>query len=129
LRSGTPGGFGAPAAPQPPVALVRNDKNHKITGDQSVVRSGNEIRVVTERDQVALSVSEMNKDSWLVLELPGFANADTGTELDSIDAVRASNETAYFKGDNALWVKLIVPADPEPPVRPTLMQTSITVSR
>jgi cell migration-inducing and hyaluronan-binding protein len=71
----------------------------------------------------------MNKDSWLVFELPGFAKADAGKEQGSIDALRAANETSYFKSEDALWVKLVVPADPEPPVRPTLMQTSVTVSR
>jgi cell migration-inducing and hyaluronan-binding protein len=93
------------------------------------VRSGSELRVVTERPEVALSVSEMNKDSWLVFELPGFASVDSGTQQDSIDALRGAKETSYFKGEDALWVKLVVPADPEPPVRPTLMQTSVTVSR
>jgi hypothetical protein len=61
--------------------------------------------------------------------VPGFAKATTGKELSSMDALRKATETAYFKGENALWVKLIVPADPEPPIRPTIMQTSITVSR
>jgi hypothetical protein len=119
----------APRPPEVPVALVRNGKEHQLTGSQSTVRSGSELRVVTERPEVALSVSEMNKDSWLVFELPGFAKADAGKEQGSIDALRAANETSYFKSEDALWVKLVVPADPEPPVRPTLMQTSVTVSR
>jgi hypothetical protein len=119
----------APRPPEVPVALVRNGKEHQLTGNQSTVRSGSEIQVVTERPEVALSVSEMNKDSWLVFELPGFTNADAGTQLDSIAALREANETSYFRAEDALWVKLVVPADPEPPVRPTLMQTSITVSR
>jgi cell migration-inducing and hyaluronan-binding protein len=71
----------------------------------------------------------MSKDSWVIFELPGFANADGGTELDSIDALHKANETAYFRGENALWVKLVVPEDPELPIRPTLIQASITVSR
>jgi len=74
-------------------------------------------------------LSEMNKDSWVVFELPGFTNAASGKQQDSLDALRKASETSYYKGDNALWVKLIVPADPEPPVRPTLMQASINVSR
>jgi hypothetical protein len=120
----------APARPpEQPIALVRNGKDFKITGNQSTVRAGTEIRVKTERREVALSLSEMNKDSWVVFELPGFANAASGTKQDSLDALRKASETSYFKGDNALWVKLIVPADPEPPVRPTLMQASINVSR
>ena len=46
-----------------------------------------------------------------------------------MDALRKASETSYFKDKDALWVKLIVPQDPEPPIRPTVMQTSITVSR
>ena len=68
----------------------------------------------------------MNKDSWVMFELPGFANAASGTKQDSLDALRKASETSYFKDKDALWVKLVVPADPEPPVRPTLMQASIT---
>ena len=109
--------------------LARNDKQYRITGNQSTVRAGTEIQVLTEREQVALGLSEMSKDSWLIFELPGFTKADTGTELDSIDALREAKDTAYFSGENALWVKLVVPADPEPPVRPTLIQAAITVSR
>ena len=136
LYARTPGAAGgiraalaAPRAPEIPIALARNDKQHTLTGNQSTVRSGSEIQVVTERPEIALSVSEMNKDSWLIFELPGFASADAGMEQDSIDALRGAKETSYFKDDDALWVKLVVPADPEPPVRPTLMQTSITVKR
>jgi cell migration-inducing and hyaluronan-binding protein len=120
---------GAPAAPQLPVVLSRNGKDFKITGNQSTVRSGIDIRVKTERPEVNLSLSEMNKDSWIVFELPGFANAASGTRLDSMDALRKASETSYFKGEDALWVKLVVPADPAPPVRPTISQASIRVSR
>ena len=93
------------------------------------MRAGTEILVKTDRDEVALSVSEMDKDSWLIFELPGFTYADAGTELDSIDALRKASETAYFRGEDALWVKLVVPEDPQLPIRPTLMQAGITVSR
>jgi cell migration-inducing and hyaluronan-binding protein len=120
----------APARPpEPPIAVARNGKDFKITGNQSVVRSGNEIRVNTERRELSLALSEMNKDSWVLFELPGFANAASGTKQDSLDALRTARETSYFRGRDALWVKLVVPADPEPPVRPTIMQASINVSR
>ena len=120
----------APArAPEQPIAVVRNGKDYKITGNQSTVRSGNEIRVKTERREISLALSEMNKDSWVLFELPGFATAASGTPQDSLEALRKANETSYFKGKDALWVKLVVPADPEPPVRPTIMQASINVSR
>jgi len=93
------------------------------------VRVGTEIQVLTERPEVSLSVSEMDKDSWLIFELPGFANAASGTELDSMDALRRASETSYFRGEDALWVKLVVPMDPELPIRPTVILESITVSR
>jgi cell migration-inducing and hyaluronan-binding protein len=128
-RGAAPARAGAGAPPEQPVALVRNGKEFHITGNQSTVRAGTEILVKTERPEVSFSLSEMNKDSWVIFQLPGFAKATSGTELKSMDALRKASETSYFKADNALWIKLIVPADPEPPVRPTLMQTSITASR
>jgi G8 domain len=120
----------APARPvEQPVAVVRNGKDFRITGNQSTVRSGNEIRVKTERRELSLSLSEMNKDSWVLFELPGFVNAASGSRQESLDALRKARETSYFTDKDALWVKLVVPEDPEPPVRPTIMQTSINVSR
>jgi cell migration-inducing and hyaluronan-binding protein len=120
----------APArAPEPPIALVRNGKEFHITGNQSTVRAGTEIRVKTERREVSLSLSEMNKDSWVIFELPGFANAASGAKQDSLDALRKATETSWFKGGDALWVKLVVPQDPALPIRPTVMQASIAVSR
>jgi cell migration-inducing and hyaluronan-binding protein len=93
------------------------------------VRAGTEIRVQTERPQVSLSLSEMDKDSWVIFELPGFASAAAGAEQDSMDALRSASETSYFRGNGALWVKLVVPEDPPQPIRPLDRQASITVSR
>ncbi len=123
------GGAGAPAAPEQPIALVRNGKEFKITGNQSTVRAGTEILVKTDRPEVTFSLSEMNKDSWVIFELPGFANATSGTEHDSLAALRNASETSYFRDEGALWVKLVVPQDPVPPVRPLENQASISVSR
>ena len=50
------------AAPQEPITLSRNGKDFKITANQSTVRAGTEIRVKTERPEVAISLSEMAKD-------------------------------------------------------------------
>jgi cell migration-inducing and hyaluronan-binding protein len=122
-------GFGSGGPPQPPIILSRNGKEFHITGNQSTVRAGTEIRVKTERPEVPISLSEMNKDSWVLFELPGFTKASSGTKQDSLGALRKARETSYFMGENALWVKLVVPEDPEPPIRPTLMQASISVSR
>jgi cell migration-inducing and hyaluronan-binding protein len=119
----------APPAPPAPIALVRNGKEFRITGNQSTVRAGTEIRVKTERPEVSLSLSEMSKDSWVIFELPGFASAASGTEQDSMDALRKASETSYFRGENALWVKLVVPEDPVEPIRPSNRQASITISR
>jgi cell migration-inducing and hyaluronan-binding protein len=117
------------SAPQAPIALVRNGKEFKIFGDQSTVKAGTEIEVKTERQEVTLSLAEMDQGSWVMFELPGFNNAASGTEKGSMDALRQANETSYFRGDDALWVKLVADAPIMPVIRPTDLQASITVSR
>ncbi|MBT6043773.1 MAG: hypothetical protein HOH14_09795, partial [Gammaproteobacteria bacterium] len=119
----------APRAPQAPVALVRNGKEFKITANQSTVRAGTEIQVLTDRDEVSLSISEMDQGSWVIFELPGFTNAAPGTLLGSMDALRKSNETSYFRDGDALWVKLVVRESLIMPIRPSNTQASITLSR
>jgi cell migration-inducing and hyaluronan-binding protein len=130
-RAGGPGGAGA--APQQPITLSRNGEDFRITANQSTVRAGTEIRVNTERPEVAISLSEMTKDSWVVFELPGFADATSGTQQDSLHALRNATETSYFKGPDAVWVKLVIPTAPTGVGRdqfgPLDTQTSITVSR
>jgi cell migration-inducing and hyaluronan-binding protein len=116
-------------APQAPIALVRNGKEFKISGDQSTVKAGTEIQVKTERPTVTLSLAEMDRGSWVIFELPGFANAAAGKEKSSMDALRAADETSYFKDRNALWVKLVAAPPVRPVIRPTDLQASITVSR
>jgi cell migration-inducing and hyaluronan-binding protein len=140
VRSAAPAAAPAPApappraaVPQQPIVLSRNGKDFKITANQSTVRAGTEIRVKTERPELAISLSEMAKDSWVVFELPGFANAASGKQQDSIDALRKATETSYFKGPDALWVKLVIPTAPKGVGRdqfgPLDTQTSITVGR
>ena len=122
----------APAArpaPQGPIALVRNGKEFHITGNQSTVRAGTEILVKTERQEVSISLAEMDRGSWVIFELPGFTKAASGTEQPSMDALRKANATSYFRGGDALWVKLVVTKPPLPIVRPTDLQASIAVSR
>src|SRR5690606_37593747 len=97
---------GGPGGANQPIVLVRNGKEHRITGNQSNVQAGTEMQVLTERPEVSLSVSEMDKDSWVIFELPGFSDTDSGTELGSLDALRGASETSYFRGEDALWVKL-----------------------
>ena len=109
--------------------LSRNGKDFKITGNQSTVRAGTEILVKTERQGVSLSLAEMDLGSWVIFELPGFTNAASGAEQPSMDALRKANATSYFRGGDALWVKLVVTKPPLPIVRPTDLQASIAVSR
>jgi cell migration-inducing and hyaluronan-binding protein len=71
----------------------------------------------------------MDKGSWVIFELPGFATAASGTEQVSLDALRKASETSWFRGGDALWVKLFVTAPPVMPIRPSNIQASIAVSR
>jgi hypothetical protein len=119
-------GGGAAAPAQPPVVLSRNGKDFTITGSQHTVRAGTEVRVKTERPAVSLSVSEMDKGSWVIYELPGFTTAATGKQQDSLDALRKSSETSYFKDKDSLWVKVVATVEPGGPLA---NQGSISVSR
>ena len=115
--------------PQAPIALVRNGKEFKINGDQSTVKAGTEIEVLTERDEVTLSLAEMDQGSWVMFELPGFSDAVSGTKQSSMDALRQANETSYFRDGDAMWVKLVAAPPVMEVIRPTDLQASITVSR
>ena len=107
-----PGGRagGAGGAPQPPIVLSRNGKDYTVTN--GTVRAGTEIKVTTERPSVALSLTEMEKGSWVIFELPGFTTAASGTQQNSLDALRSASETSYFKDKGELWVKVVSPGDP-----------------
>jgi hypothetical protein len=119
----------APRPPQEPIALIRNGKEFRITDNQSTVRAGTEMQIKTNRKEVALSMSEMEQGSWVIFELPGFAKAASGTQLASMDALRKANETSYYKGADALWVKMVVTEPPLLPISPLDTQASIAVSR
>jgi cell migration-inducing and hyaluronan-binding protein len=103
-RGGFGGGAGAAPA-QPPVTLSRNGTETQLTGTN--VRSGTEVKVTTERPTVALNLSQLDNGSWVIFELPGFTTAASGTEQSSLDALRAASDTSYFKGPDALWVKVV----------------------
>ena len=115
--------------PQAPVALVRNGKEFKISGDQSTVKAGTEIQVKTERPEVTLSLAEMDKGSWVIFDLPGFTKSASGTRQGSMDALRQATETSWFKDGNGLWVKLVAAPPVMKIIRPTDLQASITISR
>ena len=68
--------------------------------------------MTTERPSVALSVTEMEKGSWVIFDLPGFTAAASGTQQNSLDALRKASETSYFKDKGELWVKVVSPGDP-----------------
>ena len=65
------------------------------------------MKVTTERPTVALTLSQLDNGSWVIFELPGFTTAASGTEQSSLDALRAASDTSYFKGPDALWVKVV----------------------
>jgi hypothetical protein len=68
--------------------------------------------VTTERPTVSLSVTELDKGSWVIFELPGFTTAASGTAQTSLDALRKATDNSYYKADGSLWVKLVSPGDP-----------------
>jgi cell migration-inducing and hyaluronan-binding protein len=106
--AGGPGGFGA-APPQPPIILSRNGKDYPIVVGGSNIRAGTEIKLTTERPSVDLRVTELDKGSWVIFQLPGFNTAASGTQQSSLDALRKAGETSYFKDKDALWVKVVSP--------------------
>ena len=90
--------------------VSRNGKEFTLTAETNI-RAGTEIKVTTERPSVALRLSELDSGSWVIFELPGFTTAASGMEESSLDALRKAGATSYFKGDGALWVKLVSSGD------------------
>jgi cell migration-inducing and hyaluronan-binding protein len=125
------GNFGFGSEPiTDPVMLARNGRRWEYTGG-TTIRSGAEVRVETSRRAMTLSLAEMDKGSWVMFELPGFAVTAAGEQQDSLEALRSASTTSYFKSDTALWVKLVAdnvaPAAPAGPGGP--VPNSIEVSR
>ncbi|HEY6456177.1 MAG TPA: G8 domain-containing protein [Steroidobacteraceae bacterium] len=126
---GTP--VGRPAAggpPQPPVVVSRDGKEITLTGETNI-RAGTEIKVSTERPSVALRLSELDSGSWVIFDLPGFATAAAGTRQDSLDALRKASATAYYKGKDSLWVKVVSNGEGARISGPGAGGTSVQVSR
>ena len=99
--------FGRPAGPpEPPIVVARDGKEFTLAGETNI-RAGSEIKVTTQRPTVALRLSELDKGSWVIFELPGFTTAASGTEQSSLDALRKASDTSYFKDKDALWVKVV----------------------
>ena len=106
---GRGGAGGAAAPPQPPIVLSRNGKDYTVTN--GTVRAGTEIKVTTERPSVSLSLTEMEKGSWVIFDLPGFTTAASGSQQNSLDALRKASDTSYYKDRDALWVKVVSSGD------------------
>jgi len=128
---GGPGGalFGRPSGPpQPPVTVSRNGKEFTLTGETNI-RAGTEIKVSTLRPSVALRLSELDSGSWVIFQLPGFATAASGSPQDSLDALRKASATAYYKGKDSLWVKVVSNGEGARISGPGAGGTSVQVSR
>ena len=67
--------------------------------------------MATERPSLPLTLNELDRGSWVIFELPGFATAASGTPQNSLDALRQASATSYYKGPDSLWVKLVSPGD------------------
>ena len=65
--------------------------------------------MATERPSLSLTLTELDRGSWVIFELPGFTTAASGTPQDSLNALRKTSETSYFKDKDALWVKVVSP--------------------
>jgi cell migration-inducing and hyaluronan-binding protein len=102
-------GFGGGGAAAEPVILSRNGQEYDVTTTN--VRAGTEITVTTERPSVSLTLNEMDEGSWVIFELPGFTTAASGTQQNSLDALRRASDTSYFQDQDALWVKVVSNGD------------------
>ena len=103
--AGGRGGVGGRGA-APAITLSRNGRKFNVNGDTTVL-AGTEIRAESEAPSLNISVREMDNGSWVILELPGYTSAATGTAQTSLDALRSASSTSYYKGEGTLWVKLI----------------------
>jgi len=102
------GQFGFGNAPiTDPVIMSRNGRRFEYTGE-TTIRSGAEVRLETSRNDMTLSLREMDDGSWLIVELPGYATAGGGEQQESMEALRAATDTSWFRDGETLWVKLVV---------------------
>jgi cell migration-inducing and hyaluronan-binding protein len=91
-----------------------NFKSKEISIDVGTnVRANTEFKATTERPSMDLHVLELDAGNWVIVEIPGFTKAASGTPQDSLDALRKASVTSYYKGADALWVKLVSPGDDE----------------
>jgi cell migration-inducing and hyaluronan-binding protein len=122
------GGRGGFFGGAPKVVLSRNGQKLTVTGDTTVL-AGTEIRAESESPSLNISLRELDKGSWVIVELPGYTSAPTGTAQTSLDALRSASGTSYYKGDGSLWVKLVSDGGGARPGRGGGTGASIQVSR
>jgi cell migration-inducing and hyaluronan-binding protein len=103
-------GGGAAETNLPPVMLSRKGVKPINVSVGTNVRSGIEFKASTERTSMELNVTELDAGSWVIVEIPGFSKAASGAEQGSLDALRKASATSYYKGPDALWVKLVASA-------------------
>jgi cell migration-inducing and hyaluronan-binding protein len=108
--------------------LSRDGKDLTLTGETNV-RAGSEIKVTTQRPSVDLRLSELDKGSWVIFELPGFTRAASGTPQASLAALRQASGTSYYKDGDALWVKVVSSGQGALLAGPGAGGTSVEVSR
>lgn len=89
--------------------LSRNGRDYTVTATN--VRAGTEMKVTTERPSLSLNLTELDRGSWVLFELPGFTTAASGTPQNSLDALRQATDTSYYKAPDALWVKVVSSGD------------------
>jgi cell migration-inducing and hyaluronan-binding protein len=109
-QAGRGGGAGGRGAANP-IVLSRNGRNFTVTGATNV-RAGTEIKAESQASPVSINLSELDSGSWVIFELPGFTTASAGTPQSSLDALRSASATSYYKGENALWVKVVSTGGP-----------------
>ena len=110
------------------MVLSRKGKEFTVNGEASVV-ANTEIKVTTERTELPLSINQLDAGSWVIFELPGFTKAASGTAVDSLDALRKASATSYYKGKDALWVKIVSSGEGAQLSGPGAGGTSVEVSR
>ncbi len=127
---GAPGGPGGRGAANP-IVLVRNGRKLNLNGDTTVL-AGTEIRAESEAPTLNVRVSEMDPGSWMIVELPGYTTAASGTAQPSLAALRSAPDNSYYKGEGSLWVKVVANGGgmlPGAAGRGGLAPSSIQVSR
>jgi cell migration-inducing and hyaluronan-binding protein len=99
-----------------PITLSRNGRTF-TTGaggfggpgsGNTTIASGTEVKAETTSAALDLGLTEMNKGSWVIFELPGFTTASMGAKASSLDDLRHAGDTSYFSDGHDLWVKLVV---------------------